>query len=310
MNLYFQDACIKFLEYQKSELSLQTYDLVARNFRLHIIPYFENKKVCDIGIDDLLNWKTRVEEQGYTYGYNSSLYAKICQLYDFLIDFYDVRINLMRKVPKFKDNKVKNNKSDVWTFREFKRFIKQTKHDLIYNSFFHFLFFTGVRVSEACALRFDDIKGNYIIINKSLSKINVGGERINQPTKTKKIRKIRIDFKTKHKIINLYKYYSKYYPEINNNFYIFGGKKPLALTTIKRKKDYYCKLAKIKQIRIHDFRHSHATILYNKTKDAKLVQHRLGHQEIETTMNTYVHISENEEKRAIKALNLLNLNIF
>lgn len=37
--------------------------------------------------------------------------------------------------------------------------------------------------------------------------------------------------------------------------YVFGGEEPLADTTITSKKNEYCNLAKVEQIRIHDFRH-------------------------------------------------------
>ena len=86
---------------------------------------------------------------------------------------------------------------------------------------------------------------------------------------------------------------------------MFGGDKPIATTTLERKKNKYCKLAKVKQIRIHDFRHSHATILYKKNVQIKLIQQRLGHNNINTTLNTYVHTDEMQEKRLINVINLL-----
>lgn len=310
MNLQFDDACSKFLEYEKSEVSLQTYDLICRNFKLHIIPYFKNKKISDIGLEDILKWEHSIEEKGYTYEYNSSLYTKMCQLYNFLITFYGVKVNVMKTAPKFKNNTIKKRNTDIWTKKEFNKFIKVSKKDVVYNSLFEFMFLTGARIGEVSALRFSDIDNDYVIISKSLSKITLDGKRVIQPTKTKKIRKIRIDRKIKHKIDKLRKYYIKKYDDFNTNFYIFGGNKPLSLTTIKRKKDNYCDKAHVKRIRIHDFRHSNATIIYNKTKNAKLVQYRLGHQKIDTTFNYYVHISKDEEKRAIKALKLLRFNIF
>ena len=44
----------------------------------------------------------------------------------------------------------------------------------------------------------------------------------------------------------------------------------------------------------HLFRHTHATIYYQKTKDIKQVQERLGHSQIQTTMNLYLHPSEED----------------
>ncbi|MGN4423554.1 tyrosine-type recombinase/integrase [Bacillus cereus group sp. MYBK30-1] len=44
----------------------------------------------------------------------------------------------------------------------------------------------------------------------------------------------------------------------------------------------------------HLFRHTHATIYYQKTKNIKQVQERLGHSQIQTTMNLYLHPSDEE----------------
>ena len=49
-------------------------------------------------------------------------------------------------------------------------------------------------------------------------------------------------------------------------------------------------------VHAHLFRHTHATIYYNQTKDIKQVQERLGHTQIQTTMNIYVHPSEDEKR--------------
>ena len=50
----------------------------------------------------------------------------------------------------------------------------------------------------------------------------------------------------------------------------------------------------IKPIRFHDLRHTHATIYYQTTKDIKQVQERLGHSQIQTTMNMYLHPSDED----------------
>ncbi|OMH24014.1 tyrosine-type recombinase/integrase [Bacillus thuringiensis] len=44
----------------------------------------------------------------------------------------------------------------------------------------------------------------------------------------------------------------------------------------------------------HLFRHTHATMYYQETKDIKQVQERLGHSQIQTTMNLYLHPSDED----------------
>ncbi len=47
----------------------------------------------------------------------------------------------------------------------------------------------------------------------------------------------------------------------------------------------------------HLFRHTHATMYYQETKDIKQVQERLGHSHIQTTMNLYLHPSDEEIRK-------------
>ena len=48
----------------------------------------------------------------------------------------------------------------------------------------------------------------------------------------------------------------------------------------------------------HIFRHTHATELLRSGWDASYVQKRLGHKDIQTTINTYAHLNERDLKEA------------
>ena len=58
----------------------------------------------------------------------------------------------------------------------------------------------------------------------------------------------------------------------------------------------------LKVIRIHDFRHSHASLLANEGINIQEIARRLGHSKIEITWNTYSHLYPREEERAVKVL--------
>ena len=61
--------------------------------------------------------------------------------------------------------------------------------------------------------------------------------------------------------------------------------------------------AGLKAIRIHDFRHTHASLLVNEGINIQEIARRLGHSKIEITWNTYSHLYPREEDRAIAILN-------
>ena len=89
----------------------------------------------------------------------------------------------------------------------------------------------------------------------------------------------------------------------SNDWYIFGGKKPLSQTTIGRIKNKYCEIAGVKKIRLHDFRHSHATLLLSKSVPITVIAQRLGHSDIATTLNIYSHLVNTDVEKAINILN-------
>lgn len=308
MNMTFEDASNLFLNYEKNKLKFQTFNATKRNFKLHILPYFKNKTINDIDIQDYLNWYNAIDNLNYSAHFKNELRTKLVQMYDYLILYFELKENLPIKLNKFKNFDVKNNLTiNIWNINQCYKFLKVSKKDIVYNTLFEFLIFSGCRIGETLALTFNDINKNKITINKSLSKDYLNGKQILQSTKTDKTRFFKIDFKTKYKIKKLQKYYTKKYGYFNSDFYLFGGITPLKRTTITRKKDKYCFLANVPKIRIHDFRHTHASILYSLTKNIKIVQERLGHSSGSTTINTYIHIFDKENKRTTRVLNMLRL---
>lgn len=86
---------------------------------------------------------------------------------------------------------------------------------------------------------------------------------------------------------------------------MFRNSIPFKETTIQSKKNYYCKLANVKQIRIHDFRHSCASLLINQGASISLVSKFLGHTNITITLNTYTPMFKSELNDITNLLNKL-----
>lgn len=98
---------------------------------------------------------------------------------------------------------------------------------------------------------------------------------------------------------------AKQYTDFNKEWFVFGNSLPFSETTIQEYKNKACKLAKVKQIRIHDFRHSCASLLINKGASIALVSKYLGHSNISITLNTYTHMYQSELDNMVKILNNL-----
>ncbi len=83
---------------------------------------------------------------------------------------------------------------------------------------------------------------------------------------------------------------------------ICGGIKCLRDTSLSNRNTQFAKEAGLAHIRIHDFRHTHATLLINEGINIQEIARRLGHSNVEITWNTYAHLYPREEERAVAIL--------
>ena len=66
-----------------------------------------------------------------------------------------------------------------------------------------------------------------------------------------------------------------------------------------------CKASGVKQIRVHDIRHSHASLLIELGFSPLLISERLGHENIETTLSVYSHLYPNKQSEVAEKLSNL-----
>ena len=76
----------------------------------------------------------------------------------------------------------------------------------------------------------------------------------------------------------------------NDEFFVVSDAKPIADSTIYDRRTKLAEAADLKSIRLHDFRHSCASLLINNGANVTLVAKFLGHTKIEETLNTYSHM--------------------
>lgn len=301
--MLWKEAYKEYLKYVDIKYKPQTKRSLIERFDSKINPYFKDFNIYKIKEVDYLNWQIKIEKNNYSNNYKKNLHYLMTGFFEYLIKYFNVKKNIPKIVGNFKlenEQKIYN----TYNIKQFKKFIKCFDNE-VYKQFFNLMFFTGTRPGEAMALRFSDLKNNIIYIKRD---IDEHGNRTESSVKTKSsIRKIAIDKKLKHDILNLKKIYLKKYKYYNEDFYIFGGIKPLAPTTINRYKIKACNKANLKPIKLHEFRHSHATLLIEKGMMINEVSRRLGHSNTSITLNIYSHARKEHEKKVIKTLNFLRL---
>jgi len=224
--------------------------------------------------------------------------------------------NPISKIDNFKDTSTLKTEMTYYTAREFAQFISTAKrmiqereasHGVLsewdYYVFFNIAFYTGLRKGEINALKWSDLDGAYLSVKRSISQ-KLKGEDIETPPKNKSsIRTLQIPLPL-IKILDEHKRrQAQCFKNFSDDFRICGGERSLRDTTIEKRNKLYAELSGVKKIRIHDYRHSHASILANEKINIQEVARRLGHARIEMTWNAYSHLYPREEERAVEVLN-------
>ncbi len=113
----------------------------------------------------------------------------------------------------------------------------------------------------------------------------------------------------------LLKYYKDLYDNcgsyynFNDNWYIFGNIDPLPETTSRDRKTKNAFKTGVKDIRVHDFRHSCASLPINSGANITLVAKYLGHSIIDETLNTYSHMYRNSLENIVKIIEVQNTKL-
>lgn len=285
--------------------SIYTQDNTYKNY---IKPYFEKRVVSRITKQDIMTWQRSLTEATFyktkkTKALLSNSYiAKIQELLKTILIFGE-KYDYIEKNPftiKIKQRQEEQRKEMLyWTTEEFNRFIVEID-DIVYEAFFRVLYGCGLREGEALALTIRDVdmKDGTITVNKTWDPIH----RINTTPKTKNsYRTVQMTDKVKASVERLIEHYSKAI-EFGDDTILFGFMIHLPPKTIKNRQVVACKKSKVKIIRIHDFRHSHVSLLVSMGFNAFDIAKRLGHT-VEMVNEVYSHWFTESQNSMVQKLN-------
>lgn len=311
-DVLFEHAGHMFFEEYKKKNKLSSYESYIYAYNKWILPYFKGFLINKINILDCKKWMAYVEEKGFKVTYLNKLHNIIKMIFNYGMINYGLESNPFEILGRFqqKNDKVIKDEEKIRyiTLDQFNKFILKVD-DIMWKTFFIFLFYTGARKGEVLALNWNDIdfdKGN-IKINKTLNYKHSEGQITNTKTGVNRTIKMSSLLKT---TLEEYKNHCKQYTDFSNNWFVFGNGKFLAPTTIDRVKDKYFKEAGIPPITIHEFRHSHVSLVANEFMkkggtDSGLfflsMSSRLGHS-TEVMKRTYLHLFESSQDDIIDLL--------
>lgn len=214
-----------------------------------------------------------------------------------------LKTNPLDKVirPKSKQPRKKDNH---YTKKELSEFLKFAKgySDAFY-VFYHTIAFTGLRRGEALALKWKEIDLDNKTIMVNHTAVLLDGKQVLQSPKTKASKRIiQIDDNT-IKILKSWRLQQKkdylkvgkVYLHDENFVFTNHAQEWTRLKTINNAlKYFYNHHPELKEITVHGFRHTHASLLFEAGVEAKAISDRLGHTNIQTTLNLYTHLNDTQ----------------
>lgn len=305
-NLYMNYIAAKENEVRESSLNKSISTLEK-----YVIPYFEKTKLNKLTIPLLQNWKNDISKLQLKISTKKNVYKEFNTMLNYALKMQYISSNPLKIVGNFKDAYTfdkPEEKLQYYTPEEYKRFIGALDLSIPRNwafyTFFSIAFYTGMRKGEINALRWSDINGEILSVNRSVAQKIKGKENIFTPPKNASSqRKLQIPKPLLDILEKQQELQKKEYRNWNRQMLVCGGEIPLRDTSLSNKNIELSKKAGLRTIRIHDFRHTHATLLINEGINAQEIARRLGHSDATITLKVYAHLYPREEERAIRILN-------
>lgn len=297
-----------------SQLYFRGYRLKVkdRSFTTKKYTYFraftEYKEILRVNIseiteDSLIELQEYLKKR-YTNNTGTLVYYTLINIFDFAIKIGLIKKNMARAV-KFLKLRRASTVNRVLTEDDFYKMLKHVK-DINKRIYLELIFSTGLRSSEARALKWENINFNQGIlrVNNSIYCQKVGKYKLILPkTKTSR-RTIKIDNITLSLLKKIHEENS-----INSEFVFHdkdGFPRPINFCVYELK--LACKKAKVFESNIHNLRHSHATNMLIKEVPIAMISRRLGHSKTSITEDLYIHLIPNNENLVIDRLQYRNHN--
>ena len=273
-----------YLQRRKTKVKLPTFEKDERMLNKYVKPYF--KFTHQLNAYSVSEWKKKILENNFKEEYVNQIIKTFRAFVQFASTMSKIDNRVIDELDIVKLYEVKEE-MQIWSVDEFNNFLSVVD-DSYYATLFKTLFWSGLRISELKALTPKDIINNELVISKRLEvKAKVKG--ITTLKTASSNRRVLMPDSIIKEIKAL---------ETKDNDLIF----PTSETHIRRMLERYIKISGQKKIRIHDFRHSHASFLINSGCSIRLVSERLGHSSPSITMDYYWHLLPNEQEKVVNLI--------
>lgn len=296
--MILQDFLLDFLEKYKMNLSITTYNCYMRICKKYIIPLLGDIKLCDIKpihiqnyVDDLLDLLTPQTIKVHL----NILNLALKRAYRLKL----IKENVVQFVEVPKNKKYKN---EIYNAEDMKKLLEKSRETSLELPII-LASGLGLRISEILGLTWNNIDFNDFTITIDKITVRDKGQVILKEPKTES--SIRTISAPKEIILMLKqlkkdRLAAKLRGEKSHRELIFYDKNlnPIAQDVLSKKFRYFLQENNLKHIRFHDLRHSHVTMLIDAKVSIKVISERVGHSNVNTTLNIYSHALREMDQEA------------
>jgi integrase len=299
----------------------------ARNYRnhlrVHILPVFGKYRVTDITRGKIKDFLLEKVNEGFGKSTVGQMKTVISGILDKALDEELIPANPTHGLGKFIKTKGLENTIDPLTADELQVLLGTAQeHFPKHYPLILLLARTGLRIGEALALKWEDIdfNGRFIEVQRTVYKGKIGSP------KSGKKRKVDMSHHLTETLLELRKARERRrMPQIvvpinraerieskgEVSEWIFPSTADTPISVENWRPHVFNKIlekAGIRKIRIHDLRHTYATLRIAKGDNIGDVSNQLGHHAVSITLNTYYHWLPGKQKDEVDALDEMHSN--
>lgn len=262
-------------------------------YRNRIRPYFGDMIMKEITPLHIREWQNIQISLKFTAPYLRSLHQFLSRIFDYCVRYHYLAENPCDRVDPLGKRRL-SRKGNIWRPDEYERVYRHmsiTQH----RAALAVLFWSGIRKGELYGLQWQD----YCPITKSIrverNYQRLNGKAVIMPPKTEKSDRTILLPSQGYQPLEEYRDKSS---RVCKKSFIFPWSKRKLEDEIR----IACQQSGVKRIRIHDLRHSHASMLIHLNIDIAAISQRLGHSSISMTLNTYAHVYDDADRHIANTL--------
>lgn len=296
--ILFSSLVENYLADMSHRLKPTTMENKEAIIRGKLLPYFGNLKVCDIDTIKVRKWQNELlshrgaNGKPFSQTYLKTVSNQLSALMNYAVAHYRLAANPCHAAGSI--GRGKADEMNIWTQGQYEQFSAAIQKPAMKLAF-DILFYTGIRSGELLALTPADIlPSKRISITKNYAKVK-GQELFLEPKTPKAKRTIAIpDF-----------LYGDICGYVSMLYGIQDSDRIFYFTKSALEKEIKSAAAKagLPPIRVHDLRHSHASLLVEMGFSPLEISNRLGHESVKTTLDTYSHLYPDKDQQLADRLN-------